>query len=442
MKWPPPFRSLPNPREVWAWGMFDLANQSFTLLIITLLFPIYFKQVAVGDPQRGDALWSIGVSTALFIVVALSPFIGAFADAHRCRKRLLMLTGSLCVLLTGLLALVDAGWGWYALLIFVPANILYQLGENLLASFLPGLSTTRTIGRVSAIGWTMGYVGGVLLLMIVAALAFGVGKKDPEQWRVFFVIAAVWFGMGIIPAGLYLREPKHENQLGQDTRGPIERVTETLKHASNYKQLMRFLLAFLVYGFGVQTMIAFAAILASDFGIEGTRLILFTLQLTVSAGLTAIVVAKYQDRIGVRITIIVFLSVWIASCLSLLLVKLLIPTDPPEWLFWAIGNGIGIGLGGIGTSSRAIVGMFAPRHRTAEFFGLWGMTYNLAGAIGVLAFGQIKAWVGDAAALGMLTGFFAFGLILFLRVRVIDGIRAARRNERAREWLDSAHSAD
>ncbi|HCT46533.1 MAG TPA: hypothetical protein DF699_15115, partial [Phycisphaerales bacterium] len=78
----------------------------------------------------------------------------------------------------------------------------------------------------------------------------------------------------------------------------------------------------------------------------------------------------------------------------------------------------------------------------AEFFGLWGMTYNLAGAIGVLAFGQIKAWVGDAAALGMLTGFFAFGLILFLRVRVIDGIRAARRNERAREWLDSAHSAD
>jgi UMF1 family MFS transporter len=74
--------------------------------------------------------------------------------------------------------------------------------------------------------------------------------------------------------------------------------------------------------------------------------------------------------------------------------------------------------------------MFAPKHRTAEFFGLWGMSYKLAGAIGVLAFGQIKAWVGDTAALGVLVGFFAVGLALFLRVRVIDGIRTARRDER------------
>lgn len=430
MRWPPPFRSLPNPRPVWAWGMFDLANQSFTLLIITLLFPIYFKEVAVGDPQRGDALWSAGVSVALLIVVALSPLVGAHADARAQRKRLLMSTGGLCALLTGLLALVGPGWGWYALLIFVPANILYQLGENLLASFLPGLSTTRTIGRVSAIGWTMGYAGGLALLMIVALLAFGAGWSAPAQWRPFFIIAALWFALGIVPAGLWLREPAHGGREAGPKISAFKRIKDTLRHASSYTQLVRFLIAFLVYGFGVQTMIAFAAILAADFGIEGTRLILFTLQLTVSAGATAIVVARYQDRVGVRITIIAFLCVWIASCAALLGVKLLIPIDPPEWIFWAIGNGIGVGLGGIGTSSRAIVGMFAPRQRTAEFFGLWGMTYKLAGAIGVLAFGQIKAWVGDAAALGLLTGFFIVGLALLLRVSVPRGIMAARRGER------------
>ncbi|MEX0876492.1 MAG: hypothetical protein WD114_03440, partial [Phycisphaerales bacterium] len=118
MRWPPPFRSLSNPREVWAWGMFDLANQSFTLLIITVLFPIYFRQVAVGDEGRGDALWSAGVSAALFIVVALSPFVGAFADARSVRKKTLMVTGTLCVLLTAMLALIEPGWGWYGLLIF------------------------------------------------------------------------------------------------------------------------------------------------------------------------------------------------------------------------------------------------------------------------------------------------------------------------------------
>lgn len=428
MRWPPPFKSLPNPRPVWAWGMYDLANQSFTLLIITLLFPLYFKQVAVGDANKGDALWSAGVSIALFIVVLLSPFVGAFADARQVRKALLMLTGSVCVVFTGLLAIVDAGWGWYALLLFVPANIMYQLGENLLASFLPGLSTTRTIGKVSAIGWTMGYVGGLMLLVIVALFAFVVGWKSPEQWRPFFIIAAIWFGIGIIPAALFLNEPEQSG--AKDERGAFERVKDTLRQASRYQQLVRFLIAFLVYGFGVQTMIAFAAILAADFGIEREQLILFTLQLTLSAGITAVIVAKYQDRIGVRVTIIGFLGVWIASCLALLGVKIMIPSAPPQWLFWVIGNGIGIGLGGIGTASRSLVGMFAPKHRTAEFFGLWGMSYKLAGAIGVLAFGQIKAWVGDTAALGVLVGFFGVGLALFLRVRVIDGIRAARRDER------------
>ena len=426
MRWPLPFRSLANPKEVWAWGMFDLANQSFTLLIITVLFPIYFKTVAVGDPSKGDALWSAGVSAALFIVVVLSPILGARADSRGSRKKFLMVSGIGCALLTAALALVEPGSGWIGLMIFIPANILYQLGENLLASFLPGLSTTRTIGKVSAIGWTMGYVGGLMLLVIVAILAFAAGWDSPERWRPIFIIAAVWFALGMIPAAMILKEPT--SQVSE--LGAFARLKQTINEAAHHRELFRFLIAFLVYGFGVQTMIAFAAILAGDFGIEGNQLILFVLQLTVTAGATAIVVAKFQDKIGVKATIIGFLAVWIVSCAAMFGVKVMIPNDPPAWIFWMIGNGIGIGLGGIGTSSRAIVGMFAPKHRTAEFFGLWGMTYKLAGAIGVLAFGQIKAWVGDSAALGLLTGFFVVGLVLMVRVNVISGIRSARRGER------------
>lgn len=410
--------------------MFDLANQSFTLLIITVLFPIYFREIAVGDPQRGDAMWSIAISVALFIVVGLSPFVGAFADGHRARKKMLMGSGMLCIMLTACLSLIGPGWGWYALLLFVPANVLYQLGENLLASFLPSLATTRTMGRVSAIGWTMGYIGGLIILILIAIIMRIMGWSESSDWRPFFIIAAAWFGLGIIPTAFFVHEPTSEHIQAEVPRSALARMKITLEHASDYKQLVRFLVAFLVYGFGVQTMIAFAAILARDFGITGNNLIVFTLQLTLTAGLTAMVVSRFQDRVGVRATIIGFLFVWMASAAGLFCVKLLIPNDPPQWMFWAIGNGIGIGLGGIGTASRTIVGMFAPRHRTAEFFGLWGMTYKLAGAIGVLAFGQIKAWVGDVWALGLLTTFFAAGLLLFLRVEVIDGIRAARRGER------------
>ena len=455
--------------------MFDLANQSFTLLIITVLFPIYFREIAVGDSQRGDAMWSIAISLALFIVVALSPIVGAFADGHRARKKMLMGSGVLCIVLTASLGLIGPGWGWYALLLFVPANVLYQLGENLLASFLPSLATTRTMGRISAIGWTMGYIGGLMILILIAIIMQITGWSASADWRPFFVIAAFWFGLGIIPTAFFVHEPRTEAIEAHAPTRALARMKVTLQHASDYKQLVRFLIAFLVYGFGVQTMIAFAAILARDFGITGNNLIVFTLQLTLTAGVTAMVVSRFQDRIGVRATIIGFLCIWMISAAGLFCVKAMIPSDPPQWMFWAIGNGIGVGLGGIGTASRTIVGMFAPRHRTAEFYGLWGMTYKLAGAIGVLAFGQVKAWfgntfewvlgvvasvargmnfdaistslsdfrvafqspslnarVGDIGALGLLTTFFVVGLVLFLRVRVIDGIRAARRGERAR----------
>jgi UMF1 family MFS transporter len=410
--------------------MYDLANQSFTLLIITLLFPIYFKDIAVGDPQRGDSLWSAGASGALFLVVLLSPIVGAYADRRSKRKAVLVGTGVCCVILTAMLVLVRPGAWWIGLAIFIPANIMYQLGENMLASFLPGISTPRTIGRISAIGWTMGYIGGLLLLAVVAIGAFVLGWDSPEQWRPFFLIAALWFALGMVPAVLFVREPTSASRSSTHASAS-ERVRSAITHLKQHKQLIRFLVSFFVYGFGVQTMIMFAAILAADFGIEGNRLILFTLQLTVTAGATAIVVAKYQDRLGIRTTILAFLGVWIISCASLLLVELLVPSDPPEWIFWVIGNGIGIGLGGIGTASRSVVGFFAPKHRTAEFFGFWGMSYKLAGAIGVLSFGQVKAWIGDAAALALLTGFFAVGLALFLRVDLRSGRREAMRSERA-----------
>ncbi|MBL4591884.1 MAG: MFS transporter, partial [Phycisphaerales bacterium] len=350
-------------------------------------------------------------------------------DRKSRRKLVLMGTGVCCVVLTILLSLIRPGSGWIGLLLFIPANIMYQLGENMLASFLPGISTPRTIGRVSAIGWTMGYVGGVLLLVVVAAGAMFFGLGSPEDWRVFFVIAGVWFALGMIPAMMFLREPEGHASTKQ-TLALRERIAGSVRHLQSHRQLVRFLVAFFVYGFGVQTMIMFAAIIASDFGIQREQLIYFTLQLTVTAGATAIVVAKFQDRIGIRITILAFLGVWIVSCGSMLAVELAIPNNPPQWMFWVIGNGIGIGLGGIGTASRSIVGFFAPKHRTGEFFGLWGMSYKLAGAIGVLSFGQVKAWIGDAPALGLLTGFFVVGLVLFLRVNISAGRREAMRGDR------------
>ncbi|MEQ9207110.1 MAG: MFS transporter [Phycisphaerales bacterium] len=427
------FQNLNKPKEVFAWGLYDLANQSFTLLIITLLFPIYFKSVVVGDEQQGDSLWSIGVSAALLTVVLLSPFVGTYADARSKRKQLLMITGTICSLLTVSMAFISSGQWWLGLALFIPANICYQIGENLLASFLPALSTPRTIGRVSAIGWAMGYLGSLILLICVISGVKLFGWQQVQDWNWFFILAGAWFLIWMLPAGFILDEPKH-HKAPMNTNGfklAIQRLISTVKEASHFNQLTKFLIAFFIYGLGVQTMIAFAAILASDFGIKEMGLFVFTLQIALTAGITAIVVSRYQDRIGAKPTISIFLIVWMLSTGGLLLAKLTgAASGSNQWIFWVIGNGIGIGLGGIGPSSRSMVGLFAPSDRVGEFFGLWGMTYKLAGAVGVLSFGQVKAWIGDAPALALLTAFFVAGLALLTSVSVPKGIRAAKQANR------------
>lgn len=428
-----PFRGLDNPREVFAWGLYDLANQSFTLLIITLLFPIYFREIIVGDEQRGTALWGVIGPVSLVVVVVVSPILGATADGFGLKKRMLIGSGIICGILTCGLGLLGPGQVGIAVALFIAANLLYQIGENFLASFLPEVSTPRNVGRVSATGWTMGYVGA-LLLLIITALAMLVFRLEVAAWSPLFVMAGLWFLAGIIMPAVVLREaPAHDPEAAE--RGVVvvafKRLAQTVRNAAGYRQLIRFLTAFFVYGFGVQVIVYFAGLIARDFGFNQTKLVLFILQLTVTAGAASAITAKFQDRIGARSTIMIYLAVWIVSAAALAGLTILPPETRPEALFWIVGNGIGFALGGIGAASRGMVGRFTPRHKTAEFFGLWGMTYKLAGVIGVAGFGQVKAWIGDTESMLVLTAFFVGGLLLMLRVDETAGVRAAQRAARA-----------
>lgn len=438
------FRSLPNPREVWAWGMYDLANQSFTLLINTLLFAVYFKQVVVGDDTdalsaKGDRLWGVVVSASMLTVVVLSPFLGALADGRGWKKKFLMGTGVVCVALTCAFAAVGEGQIALAIALYIPANIAYQLGENFMASFLPEVSTPGNIGRVSAIGWTMGYVGalGLSVALILSIFVFGI--TDKTQWPVLFVFAGLWFLGGMIAPAIYLREAP-ATALHPGVSSPaveaLTRIRETFRDAERYKQLRRFLVAFFAYGMGVQTVIFFAAIIATDVAFKGrddaeTMLFVFTVLLTITAGAAALLTSVIQDRLGSMRTLKGFLVVWMVALLGLAAYSISADRGSPWpfWSFWPIGALIGFGLGGVGPASRATVGAFTPRHKTAEFFGLWGLSLKLAAVVGVGLFGVVKAWRDDAS-LALLFGYFALGFALLFAVREDAGIEAARQAER------------
>lgn len=428
-----PFAGLTNPREVWAWGMYDLANQSFTLLINTLLFAVYFKTVVAPDEAQGDRLWSMLFSGSMLLVVLVSPVIGALADARCWRKEVLMLAGMGCALATCGLALVRPDMVWLAALLYIPANFMYQIGENALASFLTDVATSRNIGRVSAIGWTMGYVGALALLALTFAAMLIFDLKQTELWRPFFVFAGIWYFLGMIPAALFLHE--HKRPIVRSASSPLAdaflRMRDTVRHASRYRQLLVFLVSFFVYGFGIQTVVAFASILAVDFGFTETKLVLFMAQITITAGIASAATSAFQDRIGAKATIIIYLLIWIASTAGLAALSGF--PGLPEWLLWVIGNGIGFALGGSGTASRAMVARFTPRHKSAEFFGLWAVSFKLSAAVGVLSFGLVKSGLGDTQALILLAGFFVAGLALLLPVNETRGVRAAQRATREYE---------
>ncbi len=458
-----PFKGLSNAREVWAWGMYDLANQSFTLLITTVFFGIYFKTIVVADPSRGEALWGRSFAIASIIVVVLSPMAGALADHTARKKAWLMGLGAGCVGLTASLALVGPGDIALGMTLYIAANVCFMLGENFLGAFLPGIATRETMGRVSATGWTMGYIGAVVCLPLALALP-GVAKGTTAGFHAVFIFAAAWFLLNAIPTALYLREhaPAAPPAEGPVLLAGFRRLAQTLRDMRRFSALARFLAVFVVYSCGVQVIIVFSAVIAKDYLPDQRQLVLFIWALAAVSGVGSFVTAAVQDRLGHRRVISAALLVWLATALGaaalptialifwlLSALGALPPSSggAPMLAFWIVGIGVGLGLGTIGSASRALVGTMTPAHKAAEFFAFWGIAYKLAGAIGPWVFGEVSASAGRRTALLVVAGFFLLGLIGLWFVDVGKGRRAAEDAEReagpgAADLLDAAADAE
>lgn len=424
MAWPPPFRSLQQPRAVFAWGIYDMANQSFQLLINTLLFPLFIAGVVVADPERGRSAWFAMSAIALGLIVLLSPIVGAIADQRAWKRELLLASGLVCAILTFSLGFLQSGQLAAAFVVYLIAAIACGLGENFLGSFLPEISTPRTVGRVSAIGWTMSYIGALVLLGITGAYAFLFGRESPEDFRALLYFSGIWFAVGMLPAVFWLREKATPSRAGAATiiGGAVRRLAASARETARYRHLARYFLAFAVYSMGTMTMIYGLGLIGDRLGFRLAQLVQMALVIAITAGLSSAAAGLVQDRIGHVRTISVLLGMWVVTSLAMAIAEFV---SPPPVIYWGVAGMIGLALGGIGTASRAIVGAFTPTDRAGEFFGLWGMVYKLAGVAGVAVFGVVSRFAGQPAALLVVAGFFAGGWILLMRVDEKEGIRAA-----------------
>ena len=416
--------------EIWSWCLYDFANSSFTTLVVTFVYATYFAQAIVGDAQRGTVLWSRGVVIAAVAVALLSPVLGTIADRGGLRKLFLLLSTLICAGATAALYPVLPGQVSRALWLFVIANVAFELGMVFYNAFLPEIAPRERIGRISGNGWALGYVGGLLALVLALVVMvqpeepwFGLSKELGQNVRATNLLVAGWFLVFSLPALIWLRERRRvEAGTGRLLRETVTQLRATWQEVRVYRELVRFLVARLFYNDGLVTVIAFGALYASGtFGFTLEEVLLFGIVLNVAAAVGAFGLGFLDDRLGGKRTIQI--SLW-----GLVGASLLAILSDSRALFWVAGTLIGIFLGPNQAASRSLMGRFVPADKESEFFGFFAFSGKLTAFIGPLVLG-ILVQIFESQRVGMLivVVLFVIGYVLLARVDEAKGqIEAGR----------------
>src|SRR3989442_10330218 len=193
-------------REVWAWSMYDFANSGYTTVVITAVFGAYFVGVISNNEAWATFAWTAALSISYAFILVTGSLVGAWADAHAAKKKLLLFSTIGCVIFTALLSVVSPGQVALALTLIVLSNYFFGTGENLIAAFLPELADSGAMGRVSGWGWAFGYLGGLVALGICLAYIMTSGKPATQSVPVTMLITAAFFALAATPTFLFLRE--------------------------------------------------------------------------------------------------------------------------------------------------------------------------------------------------------------------------------------------
>ncbi|MFC2037861.1 MFS transporter [Chloroflexota bacterium] len=266
-------------RTVNAWCMYDWANSAFATTILAAVLPIYYSQVAgstLPSEAVATAYWSLGLSISLFIVAILSPILGTISDVMRGKKGFLTIFAGLGIVGTGLLVLVSTGDWLLASILFVLGRIGFTGANVFYDSLLPHVAKEEDRDRVSTRGYALGYLGGGLLLAINVVLI----QVLPGTWgpRLSFLSVAIWWAVFSIPILTRVPEPPAATanlSPGENViKVSFRRLWGTLKDIRHYRELFKYLVAFLIYNDGIGTIIGVAAIYGAELGFGSVELIL------------------------------------------------------------------------------------------------------------------------------------------------------------------------
>ncbi len=396
-----------NKKHILSWCLFDFANSSYSAVIAAVIFPVYYTGVIVGNSSgEGDLWWGRAISLSMLFIALSSPFLGGIADYARLRKRLLVFYTVLCVTAVSGFTLLEPGAVIAGFVLIVFANIGMEGGLVFYNSFLPRITPAEYIGRVSSWGFSVGYAGSIASLLIALPLV------KSGQYELTWIATAAFFAIFSLPAFLFLpgdaRVDVTAMQAG--TQG-VKQAWKTFKELWKRKEPRKFLIAYLFYQDGVNTVIVFSSIFAATtlhFGTGELVWLYITVQVTALIG--AFALAKPTDTWGPKKVVMLSLVLWTLVAVTAYFVQ----TKPQ---FWAVACAAGLGLGSVQAGTRAFYAQFVPKGSEAEYFGVYSLVGKSSAILGPLVFGILSSTFGSQRpAILSIALFFVIGLVLLSRV--------------------------
>jgi MFS transporter, UMF1 family len=405
--------------------MYDWANSAFVTTIITAVFPPFFQNVAGKnlDSSVATSRFAFTTTAALACVAVLGPLLGAAADSAPIKKRLLGFFMGVGVLATVAMATIAPGqWQW-ALIAFAIGNIGVGTSFVFYDSLLPHLANNHEVDRVSTAGYALGYVGGGLLLMLNLAMI-----QKPELFgladtlagiRLSFISVAVWWVVFSVP--LFRRVPEPPVLAASPSQSLVRRsfrnLAGTARELRSYRHAFVFLVAFLLYNDGIQTIIRMAAIYAAELHIGQGTLIAAILAVQFIGIPFAFAFGQLAAVVGSKRAIFIGLGVYMFVSAFAYFISTAVH-------FWILAVLIGMVQGGTQALSRSVFASMIPRAKSAEFFGVFAVFEKFAGIFGPLLFG-LAVWLTGSTRLAVVSVmvFFVAGGLLLATVDIDAGRR-------------------
>ena len=412
----------PINRSVFSWCIYDWANSPFPTVVLTFIIPAYFTNVVAVNAETATSQWAFMIGVASLIIAFVSPIVGTIADKGHRLKNWLFLATTILAFMTAMLWFVRPihSDGILLLLLTGVALIAFEIAMVFYNALLPNLVSSNYLGRVSGLGWGLGYIGGLicLLILIVGCIQietppFGLDKRTLEHIRASGPIVALWLIIFSLPIFFWTQERSRSTKPTQVTSEfGFSRLFSSFRMLLGNKRLSRFLLARMIFTDGINTLFAFGGIYAAGtFGMGIKDVLLFGLLLNATAGFGAFLFGWLDDRIGPKATILIGLSFITLIGLPILLIESLL------W-FWVLGATLGIFFGPVQSASRSLMVRLVPPGEEAGMFGLYALSGKITSFVGPWLVGLlVLTYDSQRLALSIVIPFLIIGGLILLTVK-------------------------